>query len=400
MTIQNPDLLLPAASVLPDFGEGGIFGLASSFAGFLDGLPWRFGSDGGDREADDPHVVVFLLLDGLGDCFLQQCGAGSALLDDRVRRLTSVFPSTTASAVTTMLTALAPCTHGLNGWFVRDRRFGGVVAPLPLTERGGRRLAVDRTMLKAFFPYPNLFDQRRRRSVALLPAYIADSPFSRRHCRGAQILPHMDLEHMFDSIRAASRALHRKGGGFIHAYFADFDALSHEFGCQSAEATAVFWQIDSAYRRLLNDLAGENVTVVISADHGFVDSPPERFIRLDAWPEVFDMLDGCLWGERRAAFCEVRVGSEASFIAWAQAQLKGAARVVESRELLAAGLLGRGPNHRLLLERVGSHTLLMEPGWTIWDPRQGEEVHRMLGVHGGLSADEMWVPLIVRDCAR
>nr|WP_246261928.1 alkaline phosphatase family protein [Azoarcus taiwanensis] len=161
-----------------------------------------------------------------------------------------------------MLTGLAPRTHGLNGWFVRDRRFGGVVAPLPLNDRVGHRLRPDRATLKHFFPYPNLFEQRRRASVALLPAYIADSPFSRRHCRGAQILPHIDLEHLVDSVVAASRALRRKGGGFVHAYYAEFDAVSHEFGCNSAEAVAEFWRVESAYRRLVSELSGDNVTVV------------------------------------------------------------------------------------------------------------------------------------------
>ncbi len=48
-----------------------------------------------------------------------------------------------------------------------------------------------------------------------------------------------------------------------------------------------------------------------------------------------------------------------------------------------------------LRERVGTHVLLMEPGWTIVDHVEGETVHELIGVHGGLSADEMLVPLIV-----
>ncbi len=36
----------------------------------------------------------------------------------------------------------------------------------------------------------------------------------------------------------------------------------------------------------------------------------------------------------------------------------------------------------------------MESGWTIVDHVAGEHEHTMIGVHGGLSADEMRVPLI------
>ncbi len=62
---------------------------------------------------------------------------------------------------------------------------------------------------------------------------------------------------------------------------------------------------------------------------------------------------------------------------------------------LAAGLLGPGQPHPRLAERLGSHALLMEAGWTIVDHVPGEHEHTMIGVHGGLSADEMRVPLIL-----
>ena len=36
----------------------------------------------------------------------------------------------------------------------------------------------------------------------------------------------------------------------------------------------------------------------------------------------------------------------------------------------------------------------MKDEWTIKDQLSGEKQHRMLGVHGGVSGDEMVVPLI------
>ena len=386
----------PRDSVLPDYGDGGVFGLVKSFARFLDGAPWSFAPLTANDRVEVSPVVVFLLVDGLGDGFLRRHGGGSALAADRVMRLTSVFPSTTASAVTTMLTGLSPRTHGLNGWFVRDRRFGGVVAPLPLNDRQGRRLAVDQARLRAFFPYRTLFQRRKRAALAVMPAHIADSPFSRHHCRGAKILPYLDPAHFVDMVCAAARYLGRAGGGLVHAYYPDFDAVSHEFGAHSAEACAAFERVDTMYRAIVGALDDAATRVVVSADHGFIDSPEDQFIRLDAWPEVTDMFADPMWGERRAAFVELKPGAERVFTDWVGSALAGKARLLDASALLAAGLLGPGPRHMRLSERIGTHVLLMEPGWTVWDPRSGEEVHQMRGVHGGLSADEMWVPLIVR----
>lgn len=105
------------------------------------------------------------------------------------------------------------------------------------------------------------------------------------------------------------------------------------------------------------------------------------------------MLAAPLFGERRLAFCRVREGAKCEFEAWAREHLPGKAALVPGDAFLGSGLLGPGRPHARLAERVGSHVLLMEPGWTIVDHVEGEVAHEMIGVHGGLSADEMLVPL-------
>ena len=134
----DPGFPLPAGAVLPDYGEGGLFGFARGLRHWLH-----------DRRADWPAaeiapgeraLVVLLLIDGLGERFLDTLGHGSALQKARRGSLSSVCPSTTASAITTLATGVAPVEHGLNGWFIHDRRFGGVIAPLPLIRRSGEVL--------------------------------------------------------------------------------------------------------------------------------------------------------------------------------------------------------------------------------------------------------------------
>lgn len=398
MTNAKPSgVRLPRDAVMPDYAVGGLFGLVASFARFLDGGAWQFDKLPAEPAGAAPSVLVFVLIDGLGDAFLRAHGAGSTLLAHRKRRLTTVFPSTTAAAVTTTLTGLAPVSHGLTGWFIRDQRFGGVLAPLPLCMRDGTALCPP-VPLRRLFPYRNLFAQRSRASVMVSPRGIAWSPFSQRHSRGAQILPYHRLNDMRDTIVAATASLGRAGGGYVHAYYPVFDSLSHDFGSHSEQAIKAFWRIDAAFAQLLDDLAGSGVDVVVSADHGFIDSPDDQFVRLDEHPTALSMLAAPLWGERRAAFCELRDGAEDEFQGFVSEVLQDRAVLVRSSELVAQGLFGPGPQHACLRERVGSHALLMEPGWTIWDPRPGEHIHAMRGVHGGLSPDEMWVPLIHARC--
>ncbi|MGH8738172.1 MAG: hypothetical protein ACREVC_12500 [Burkholderiales bacterium] len=66
-----------------------------------------------------------------------------------------------------------------------------------------------------------------------------------------------------------------------------------------------------------------------------------------------------------------------------------------SRELLAEGWFGTGPTHPQIAERIGDVTLVMNEGFTIKDWTPGEPRHLHIGNHGGTSAEEMMIPLMV-----
>jgi len=382
---------LPGDTVLPDYHGGGLHGLAASLRQWLHapGAGWAAGG----VETGERALVILLVIDGLGDRFLRTMGGGSALDAARTATLTSVCPSTTASAVTTLMTGVAPAVHGLNGWFIHDRRFGGVIAPLPLMQRGGPPLEAFR-LLPRLFPVAPMFHHACRPVNLVSPADIAYSRFSLHHARGAHIEPYEGLEDFGAAILAMADAL-RTSGGLIHAYYPVFDALSHVHGSRSAEAVACFARVDALFRRLRVALAGRDARLVVTADHGFTDASPERCIDLPPDGEVVRMLAAPLFGERRLAFCRVREGATREFEAWAREHLAGKAVLVSGEAFLGSGLLGPGPLHPRLAERVGTHALLMEPGWTIIDHVDGEIAHEMVGVHGGLSADEMQVPLVM-----
>jgi hypothetical protein len=101
---------------LPDYNGGSLLNLITSLAAArgvrarhptLTALP-------PDRLALARNVV-FLLVDGLGYNYLTEFGRGGALCEHLAGKLTSVFPSTTASAITTSFTGRSPHEHGLTG---------------------------------------------------------------------------------------------------------------------------------------------------------------------------------------------------------------------------------------------------------------------------------------------
>jgi hypothetical protein len=144
-------------------------------------------------------------------------------------------------------------------------------------------------------------------------------------------------------------------------------------------------------------LAGTDTVVVATADHGFVDSVGADALDFADAPGLPALLRYPLCGESRIAFCHVQEGRVAEFTQRARDWLGERARVCSSEELVAEGWFGRGDPHPRLAERIGDVALLMRGRVTVKDWTPGEARHRHIGHHGGASADEMMIPLIVGE---
>jgi hypothetical protein len=156
-------------------------------------------------------------------------------------------------------------------------------------------------------------------------------------------------------------------------------------------------RLDAGLARLLHDLAGSDSLVLVSADHGFIDCPPERQVQLADHPGLEACLTLPLCGEPRLAHCWLRPGTRRRFLDYVSTELAGRLQARAAADLVAEGLFGPGPVHPRLLERLGDYCLVAEGDWLIKDRLAGERPYRHLGVHGGLSAAELYVPLV---CAR
>lgn len=370
---------LPLAAVLPDYGPNSLYGLIRAIAAR-------------NARPPDGRVELLWLIDGLGDALLQRLGRGGALFAARFRRMRTVFPSTTASVITTLHSTLTPAEHALTGWFVHERRAGGIVAPLPLRRRADGCLRP--AQMRALLDYPAGYREARRPVECVQPAWIAGSPYSRHHTCGARLHSYRRLSELLALLPQRVAALARRGGGYLLLYTPELDARVHMAGPRAASVAELFAQFDALFAGLCERLAGWPVDLRVSADHGLIEAAPLRRIFLPATAS-YRLLERPLYGEARAAFCLVRPGQAERFEASIRRLLGDRGVVLPVAELIEGGLFGpRHRIHRHLVERLGSHALLMSPGWQVVDRLPSEKRPRLRGVHGGLSADEMWVPLI------
>jgi hypothetical protein len=336
------------------------------------------------------------VIDGLGYDYLAGAGADGALQRRLKARLTSVFPSTTATAVTTFLTGVGPQQHALTGWNMWLRELGCLATTLRFRPRhGGEPLSKAGIAPNSVFATEPMFDRLAAPAYVVSPAEIVDSDYNVAHCGRALRRPYKELPEMFSAAAEILRAGSERK--FIHLYTGELDAAAHTFGSASAEVQQKFRQIDAAFARFIEEIAGTDTVVVAAADHGFIDSPKTACIELEDHPPLAQTLMLPLCGERRVAYCYVWPGQGAVFEHYVQTRLSHCTELYRSRDLIAQGWFGLGPENPRLAERIGEYTLVMKDDYTIKDWIPGERPHLTLGVHGGVSAAEMYVPLIVAE---
>lgn len=388
--------MIERAHLPPHYDGGSIVNLMSS-------LRARFGDPSSayptladlpaQRLAAARHIVL-LVIDGLGDELLARIGSASTLLAHREQRMTSVFPPTTASAVTTFMTGVAPQQHGLTGWFMYLRELGSVSAVLPFVPRwGGAPYSSAGVSPAAIIDTPGIYARLRAPCHVVLPAYIADSDFSRHLCGPAVRHGCGSPAELFDRVTQILRAA--AVPTFVYAYWSELDRLAHQHGPSAPEVAGHLRTVDAAFATFLEDLRGSGTLVLATADHGFVDTPPERCIDIGAHPQLADMLLLPLCGEPRTAYCYLRPGCASAFERTVTDVLGERLECVPSANLLAHGWFGQGPAHPELGTRIGEYTLLLREDWVIRDCVAGERPFRLAGVHGGTSTAEMYVPLCV-----
>lgn len=371
------------------------FGAASSIVSAAASLAGRFGAGGAVPALPDRAVIealassrvaLFVLMDGLGERALAEHAPDGTLAHFRLRSLDSVFPSSTAPALSALSAAAPPAMHGNPGWLMWSQAAGALIRTLPMDLRADHEakvLAADTWRWTAWAT------RCRVPAFALLPVQIADSEFSRHSYAGSTIVAYRSLNEVCDRI---DEALAGAGDeAFVFVYLPHFDTVSHEAGCASEKARAVVHRLDGWFAQLVERMRARDALVLATADHGFVDVADVDQLQLEDFPQIAACLDRPLAGEPRVPFCSVRADAQERFAETVRSALGDAFDVRRSQDLLAAGWFGAGD---ALAGRLGTHLLVPTRRVTLVDTLEGEKPVRFIGMHGGPSEDEMRVPLL------
>jgi hypothetical protein len=325
----------------------------------------------------DADRVVLLVIDGLGWTQLQaRAHLAPTLAGLAGGPITTVAPSTTATALTSISTGLPPGEHGVMGY--RIAIGSEVLNVLRWTTADGdarRRIAPT-----AIQPSPAFGGQR---PPVVTRAEFASSGFTLAHLDQVRFTGYRTL----GTLTAELVRLGRAGEPFAYAYYEGLDKVSHEYGLGTQYDEELRW-IDHLVATLLDRLPA-GTALVLTADHGQVETGDD-VIELPS-----DVLThvGMQSGEGRFRWLHARAGRVGALQDAAGSLLGEQAWVRTREQAIAEGWYGPRVTDAAA-GRLGDVLLAAKGTVAFFDPNDtGPYV--LVGRHGSLTEDEMLVPLLV-----
>ncbi|WP_017942749.1 MULTISPECIES: alkaline phosphatase family protein [unclassified Thioalkalivibrio] len=343
----------------------------------------------------DRHIVLWLI-----DGFATRYRRHTPLLGaDYVTDLETVFPSTTATAISSILTGRAPAQHGLLGWHTRLSAAERTLTVLMGQERDSedRVSTLGYRELTGRVQPDRLNDRIDCGMTCIGPEWIGGTPYNRMMNGGGDFIGFEDLSEL--PARVAAHVNATPGPHFTYVYWSELDHLGHEYGPESPEVERHLKQLDLAYTATCAQIQRPESVFLTTADHGMRSM--ERRLDLREHPAVQACLRHRLTGEPRASLAHVREGRDADFLAALHAAFGDDVTVVPTADWLDPGTLGLPPGHDRehpeLRARAGDYLLLPAEDAYLVDPPTDDEGPFFVGAHGGLSPEERHIPLFLRN---
>jgi len=332
--------------------------------------------------------AAVLVVDGLGAVNLRDRAGHARWLTSAwsQRSLTadSGFPSTTASALTSLTTGVLAGQHGIVGYTIREPLSGRMINHLkpwqPMAEPDTWQLS------------ETVFEKALAEgiaSIALGEHRFTGSDFTAATWRGAEFVGTSSLveqgEKMREFFDSHDRAL-------AYLYWPALDRTGHSSGVASDAWIHRLEELDAQMEQLIGFLKPDE-GLVVTSDHGMIDVPDEHKLILT---EGSPMLEGVVaWGgEPRAP--QLYFDDEAAAVAahqlWSES-LGSAARVMSRQEIIEGQWMGQMSPE--VAKRVGDLVIACVDSLVVYRESISSPTSMMMvGQHGSLTTTEREIPVI------
>lgn len=406
-----PELDLDADFIHPDYQGGSILNLPSSICHWLGAEPLGAAPLRPEltvTSSTDLRRVIMVLVDALALHRLQRWMTdGTAPVWSRLAEqgklaaLTSIIPSTTSAALTSLWTGRSPAEHGIVGYELWLKEYGVVSnmilhSPITFDNDAG-------SLVKAGFK-PELFLNQPTlgahlasngiRSCALQHRSIIRSGLSQMFLKDVDVHGYLTPTELWVNLRHLVESNPRQRL-YFWVYTGQIDHYSHYYHPDDERTVAEFGEFSRAFEQnfleRLSPALRQGTLVLLTADHGMIATQKSARYDLRNHPELSRLLHILPTGEHRLMYLFTRPGQADHVRSYFDQTWPGEFVFLDPSEAIAKGLFGPGKPHPRLADRLGDLIVAARDEAYIW---WAEKENPLIGQHGGLSADEMIVPLL------
>ncbi|MGD1910671.1 MAG: alkaline phosphatase family protein [Rivularia sp. (in: cyanobacteria)] len=370
------------------------------------------------NQAPINHVVL-LILDGFGYEQLRKladskdipsiataCNSQQAFF----MPATSVYPSTTVTALTSAATGYTPAQHGMVGTSLYMREIGTIVNFIGFRPQiAPSRASFPDTIFnpETLLPIPNVYLRMEKAGIdveIINFEQFKQTSISRFTSAGAEagtngFKGYRTPSDAFAQLRERLLATSSHQKTFTYLYVPTIDSVSHRYGPLSSSYKAEVATLDFALKKqLIEPLAGKNDTVLLlTADHGQRYSNLEHTLWLEEHPQLTQNLFAPVTGEHRVRYLHVKHNKQAAVLDYIKQNFSKNFFAITQSEAMELGLFGIAgkPLGMEAQDRIGDLLLISHKDWICRQHITNEErLHTHLGVHAGLSSAEMLIPFL------
>lgn len=317
--------------------------------------------------------VVILLLDGLGKAIMDRNLDENGFFFRHLQgTFSSVFPPTTVAATTSVQSGQYPSAHCWLGWDCYYPQIDKNVTVFRNTESGTDCPAADFNVAETFCPFDSIVERVRCAGFQGYNATPFVPPFPQ------------DFESICQRIEMLCALEGRK---YIYSYWKEPDSTIHATGCGSTKTKSVLKALEDSVQALCEKLS--DTLLLVTADHGLIDS--DCAVIAD-YPKLMECLLRMPSIEPRAMNFFIKEGKQAQFQQEFLAEFGDKFLLLSKDEVKASRLFGPGPEHPNFDGMLGDFLAVAVSDLSLYNT--AEEKEHFIGVHAGLTEEEMTIPLI------
>lgn len=321
--------------------------------------------------------VILILVDAMGSEILKKhLNETEYLRNNQIDILTSVFPSTTVAATTSILTAKPPINTGWIGWFQYIKEEDRSVIFFYNQDFYDNQYKFDYNVGEKYAPITKIYDLIENKNKDVIAKEIFPE---------FRIPEHKEFKDVCNTILKETKNNNRN---FIYAYWDKLDTYLHQEGTESEKVRNHLKEINGNIEELMADL-GDDSIVIITADHGQIDV--EEIILFD-YKDITDTFRHNPSIEARATAFFIKEGEEKNFENNFNKHFRDKFILFKSEDFIESKLLGDDSKHYKLKEFLGDYFAIAIDKYSF---KMVLSKKGFTAQHAGLTKDEMLIPLIV-----